>query len=377
MITQWLEDRYEAYLANLEHLVNIDSGTHHHAGVVEVMEWIAGFLTTNGIAVERHWDGNQLICVSASVHPGASRASSVLLLGHCDTVFPQGEVQRRPFRMADGMAYGPGVADMKSGLLMNAYLLMAWQEMGNREVTLTALFTCDEEIASPRSTQVVEAMCLRHQTVFNAEPARPNGNVVTGRKGCVFFDIEIEGRPAHAGVDFFSGVSAIHALSRKVRSLETLTNEAQGITLNVGLIRGGLSVNTVAPSAFAGVDLRVRDFEQRQRCLSEIRRICEDNPLGERTAMTIKGEFKPFVQTEGSRLLAEKYLKTSLEEKLPVQGQFTGGCSDSGTASACGCDVICGVGPIGGGFHTQDEYIRLDSILKKATILFKTISSLE
>ena len=158
--------------------------------------------------------------------------------------------------------------------------------------------------------------------------------------------------------------------------MEQLIDPDEGITLNVGLIRGGLSVNTVAPSAVAGVDLRIHNMEQREKCLSEVARICAISLQGETATWKVRGEFKPFVQSEGSRRLAEKYLEISVTEGIPVKGEMTGGCSDSGIASECGCDVICAVGPSGGGFHTPEEYVRLDSVAGKAAVLFKTLETL-
>lgn len=153
--------------------------------------------------------------------------------------------------------------------------------------------------------------------------------------------------------------------------MEQLIDPDEGITLNVGLIRGGLSVNTVAPSAVAGVDLRIHTMAQRERCLSEVARICATSLQGETASWSVRGEFKPFVQSEGSRLLAEKYLEISVTEGIAVKGEVTGGCSDSGIAAECGCDVICAVGPSGGGFHTPEEYVRLDSVVGKAKVLLE------
>ncbi|AIJ44425.1 hypothetical protein O987_01140 [Comamonas testosteroni TK102] len=372
----WMQERFDDYVRQLESLVNIDSGSYHKAGVSKVLDWVAGYLDGLGIEVQRLQDGGRLVCVRATVHPGASRERSALLLGHCDTVFPEGEAQRRPFRVDGPVAYGPGVADMKAGVLMNAYLLQAWQAMGDKGTTLSALFTCDEEIGSPQSGAFIEATCRQHRYAFNSEPGRPNGNVVVGRKGGVFFDVQVQGKAAHAGANFYSGISAISALAKKIQSMEQLIDPDEGITLNVGLIRGGLSVNTVAPSAVAGVDLRIHTMAQRERCLSEVARICATSLQGETASWSVRGEFKPFVQSEGSRLLAEKYLEISVTEGIAVKGEVTGGCSDSGIAAECGCDVICAVGPSGGEFHTPEEYVRLDSVVGKAKVLFRTLKTL-
>ena len=372
----WFDPQFDDYVAHLETLVNLDSGSYQRQGVAKVLNWIADFLAADGIEVHRHHTKDLLTCVSSTVNPGQARDQAVLMLGHCDTVFPAGEATRRPFRVEGTTAHGPGVADMKAGVLMNAYLLRAWHRLGRRDLQVSALFTCDEEIGSLASSPVIEALCREHRYVFNAEPGRPNGNVVIGRKGGVFFEVDVRGKAAHAGGNFYDGISAISALGKKIGALEQLIDRDEGITLNVGLIEGGQSVNTVAPHAKAGVDLRIRTLEQREKCLTEIARICTTSVIGESTTWAIRGEFKPFVQSAGSKALAERYLATSLAHGVMVQGEITGGCSDSGIAAACGCDVVCAVGPAGGGFHTPNEYVRLETVVPKATVLFNTMMGL-
>jgi glutamate carboxypeptidase len=372
----WFQAQFADYVSYLETLVNLDSGSYQREGVARVLQWVADFLSADGLVVQRHLSDGVLSGVVATVNPGQARAQSALLLGHCDTVFPAGEATRRPFRVEGTTAHGPGVADMKAGILMNAYLLRAWHRMGRPDLQLSALFTCDEEVGSLASAPLIEAMCREHRYVFNAEPGRPNGNVVIGRKGGVFFEINVQGKAAHAGGNFYDGISAISALGKKMGELEQLIDRDEGITLNVGLIEGGQSVNTVAPHAKAGVDLRIHTLEQRERCLTEVARICNSSVIGETATWAIRGEFKPFVQSEGSKQLAERYLATSLAHGVMVQGEMTGGCSDAGIASACGCDVVCAVGPAGGGYHTEHEYVRLDTVVPKASVLFNTLMSL-
>lgn len=373
----WFEGQFEQYVRDLETLVNIDSGSAHQEGVQQVFAWLEDFFKQRQIACERHHDGGTWAALSATVGQASARERQVLLLGHCDTVFPVGEAVRRPFTVKDGIGYGPGVADMKAGVLMNAYLLWGWQQFGRSDLALSGLFTSDEEIASPRSAQAVAAFSSRSAYVFNSEPGRPNGNVVTGRRGGMFFGLDIQGRAAHAGNNFYEGISAITSLADKIGQMVKLTSREEDVTVSVGLVRGGVSVNTVAPSASAEIDVRVPDMARRDRYHALLGAICSDNRLGETSALTLKGEFKPFVQSEASKCLAELYLSTSVEQGLAVQGQFTGGCSDSGIASDCGAAVICAVGPIGGSYHTESEYVDLGSVVPKASILFNTMQELE
>src|SRR5690606_38297311 len=169
--------------------------------------------------------------------------------------FSQGEASRRPFRIENGRAYGPGVSDMKAGLVMNAFVLAAFRKFG-APVPVVGLITSDEEIGSPSSRPIIEAAAREARAVLNAEPGRPGGNVVTGRKGGVFMRMTIEGRPAHSGGNFENGISAIGELAHKIVAIHKLTDLTKGTTLNVGIVRGGEALNMVAPSAEAELDLR-------------------------------------------------------------------------------------------------------------------------
>ncbi len=160
-------------------------------------------------------------------------------MGHRDTVFPDGEAARRPFSVRDGIAYGPGVADMKAGLVMNCFILAAFAKFGGAPAPLVGLFTGDEEIGSPEGRAVIETEARRARVVFNSEPGRVSGNVVTGRKGGVFMSFHITGKAAHSGANFSDGISAIEELAGKIQAIHALTDLERGITLNVGLVSGG------------------------------------------------------------------------------------------------------------------------------------------
>src|SRR5262245_59236411 len=190
-ILDWLAGQRTAMLALLETLVNTDSGSYDKAGVDAVGGHIREFLSGNGIATEVTPDTRFGDAISATVGHGGNRP--ILLMGHRDTVFPKGEPTRRPFRVEDGRAYGPGVADMKSGLVMNCFVLAAINRFGGVRAPVTALFTGDEEIGSPFSRPVIEQYARAARAVFNSEPGRGPGAVVTGRKGGVFMRFEIPG----------------------------------------------------------------------------------------------------------------------------------------------------------------------------------------
>jgi glutamate carboxypeptidase len=295
-------------------------------------------------------------------------------MGHRDTVFPAGEAARRPFTVQGGIAYGPGVADMKAGLVMNCFVLAAFARFGSAPAPLVGLFTGDEEIGSPEGRAVVEAEARGARAVFNSEPGRVSGNVVTGRKGGVFMRLRIAGKAAHSGGSFTDGISAIEELARKIQAIHALTDLDRGVTLNVGLVRGGQSVNTVAPWAECEIDLRYVHAEDREEAMAAIGRIIERAGVpGTRAELAVQGEFLPMAQSPESRRLFELYVDAAAATGFAVAGEFTGGCADSGFADRVGAPVVCAVGPVGGKAHTEDEFLRLETLVPRAQAVARAV----
>jgi len=267
---------------------------------------------------------------------------------------------------------------MKAGLVMNCFVLAAFAKFGGSPAPLVGLFTGDEEIGSPEGRPVIEAEASRARAVFNSEPGRPSGNVVTGRKGGVFMVMRITGKAAHSGGNFKEGISAIEELARKVQAIHALTDLDRGITLNVGLVSGGQSVNTVAPWAEGQIDLRYIHPADRDEIMAAISGIVERSFVpGTRAELSIKGEFLPLTQTPSAKRLFEVYVAAAAESGLQVDGEFAGGCADSGFTAAVGAPTICAVGPIGGKAHSPDEYLELDSMVPRAQACARAILSLE
>jgi glutamate carboxypeptidase len=375
--SEWIKGQRENMLSLLADIVNIDSGSFDKPGVARVFRRLEAFFLGQGLQVSPHFVDGVEAAISVTVNAGSTVGRPVLLMGHCDTVFPEGEAARRPFRIEGGRAYGPGVADMKSGIVMNAFLLAALAHSAEPAPEVTGLFTCDEEIGSPLSKSVIEPFARKAGFVFNAEPGRPSGNVVTGRKGGVFFGVEIEGKAAHSGANFAEGISAISELAHKVVALDALTDLDKGVTVNVGLVSGGLSVNTSAPSAKAAIDLRIFDLDQRESLVGRIRCICDKSFIqGTRSTLNITGEFRPFVPTPQSQQLFELYQAELGALGHKAEGEFSGGCADSGVTSSLGAITLCGTGPVGGKFHTTHEYCEVDTIVPRGLAVLHTIARL-
>ena len=377
-ICDWLAANAREMLGLIEEVVNIDSGTYDKAGVDAVGDRFIrhyqerGFLTR----IEPHETYGNAIHIRLDDTP--SNEKPILLMGHRDTVFPKGEAKKRRFRIENGRAYGPGVADMKAGLVMNAFVLEAFKKFGGAPAPLAGLITSDEEIASPSSRPVIERVAREARCVFNSEPGRPTGNVVTSRKGGIFLRFEVFGKAAHSGGNFEKGISAIGELAHKIVAIHALTDLKRGITLNVGLVSGGQSVNTTAPHAEGRIDLRYVKPADRGPILAAIQSIIDTATVpGTTASIEITGEFMPLAQSVESEALFSTYAGASRDLGLTVAGEFSGGCADSGLTAAVGCPTICAVGPVGGNAHTAEEYLEINSIVPRAQALALAILRLE
>ena len=380
-VTAWLATRKEAMVALLREMVDTDSGSYDKAGVDRAGQVLARFHERNGLEVEIVPDARYGDAVKARLpNPTANDQRPVLLLGHRDTVFPKGEPERRPFTIKGSRAYGPGVADMKAGLVIEAFVAAAFAECGGLPAPLLMLTTSDEEIASPSSRPIIEAAARESRCVFNAEPSRlPVGtefardrkqSVTSGRKGGVFMRAEFTGKAAHSGANYEKGASAIVDLGHKIPKLQGLTDLERGVTVNVGLIGGGQTVNTIAPHAWCEIDLRYVTAAQRDELVGAIRAIVETPVVpGTTGALTIKGEFVPLERSPESAALFEAYREAAAGYGIAVNAEFTGGCADSGFTAAQGCPTLCSVGPIGGMAHTPDEFLEVDNIVPAAQVL--------
>ena len=378
----WLA-RHEAGIAELlQRLVDADSGTYDKSGVDAAGAILTEFWRAQGLEVRTH--PHLTFGDGISGHLAAADGSTdrpILLLGHRDTVFPKGEPSRRPFHVANGRGYGPGVADMKSGLAIEAYVIAAFAACGRSHAPITMLTTSDEEIASPSSRPLIEDFARNSRVVFNAEPSRvadalaSAGNrqtqvITRQRKGGVFLKAEVTGKAAHSGAHYDRGRSAILDLAQKVAPLHALTDLPRGVSVNVGIIGGGQTVNTIAPSAFAEIDLRYVEPAQRAGMIDAIRAIVERPVVDGTSAMlTISGEFLPLTESDDSRRLLDIYTRAGARLGIEVTAEFTGGCADSGLTAAVGCPTLCSLGPMGGGGHTPDEYVEMASLLTAAQTL--------
>lgn len=372
-VLDWLSQSHDDMVELLRKIVNIDSGSYNKAGVDAVSRILREYLELHKVSCVVRPNDIYGDCMHAFVkHEMGLEAKPVVLMGHCDTVFPIGTASERPFRIEGDLAYGPGVADMKAGLVINTFVLAALARTGV-SVPIVGLYTSDEEIASPSSRSFIEEHMTNARAVLNAEPGRPSGNVVTGRKGAIFVDIEVVGKAAHSGGNHHEGCSAIEAMCRKVIKLHRLTDYELGTTVNVGLVNGGSSVNTVAQVATASIDIRFMSMETMSVVKEQLLEILSEVEISGTSARIVnERNFLPLVQSDGSKTMFKQYVKAAREIGYDVGGEFTGGSADSGFTAAAGVPTLCATGPVGGNVHTAEEWLKINTLVPRAKAIALT-----
>ncbi len=364
-----------AFLADLERLVNLDCGSYSRDGVNEVATWTAGFLARLGGEVTRHPDRDGVLGDTVEAvfrgEPGAPRA---LLVGHMDTVFPEGTAAARPFAIRDGRATGPGVTDMKSGLLTLLHGLEAALAAGALPYErLTVIANPDEEIGSPASTPHIARVARASDVAFSLECARANGDIVSSRKGTGDYVMTVHGRAAHAGVEPEKGRSAILAAAHLVVGLHGLTGRWPGVTCNVGVVEGGTRPNVVAERAVLQVDLRAVDRASMEAADAAIRALAAEPAVpGVAVEVDLRHRHWPMEKLpRAGRLVA---LAQGLAGGLgfDVRDAATGGASDANTTAGLGVPSLDGLGPVGGMDHSPEEWLDVASIVPR-TALFAAL----
>ena len=365
-------ERVPAYLADLETLVNIDCGSYTPEGVNRVADAVVGHLSRLGAAVERIGgraapDGRPV--GDLVIGRLAGNGPRLLLIGHMDTVFEPGTAAARPFRVEGGRALGPGVSDMKGGLLAGLTALAAAQAAGHHP-SVTFVANPDEEIGSPFSGPVIRDLAAGHDAALVLECARANGDIVSARKGIAEMVVTVHGRAAHAGVEPEKGRSAILAASRLVESLHALNGRWPTVTCNVGIIAGGTRPNVVAESCRLEVDLRAANSNEFGEATTAAAEIIAAPSVPDTTAeQQVIASHPPMEKSAASERLVELARHIGSELGFEVRDALTGGASDANTTAAAGLPTLDGLGPIGGDDHAPPEWLDLASVAPRTTLL--------
>jgi glutamate carboxypeptidase len=371
-------ERYDT-VARLSRLVQIESPSRDKEALDVLATVLAKRLVELGAAVEvipNPQGGDHVV----GRFGGTTEMRPALVLGHFDTVWPKGTIEKMPFRLDDsGRAFGPGVFDMKGGLVVFLEVMEFLKEHKHvLDRPVCVLFTSDEEIGSPTSRGLIEELAREAAYALVLEPALADGGLKTSRKGVGRFRLEIEGKAAHAGVAPEAGKSAIVELAHQIVRLQELQDLAAGTTINVGVIQGGTTSNVVPAHAWAEIDVRVATAAEKariERALSGL------EPVNPKIRLTISGSFNrpPMERTESVASLFEQarriYRTSALGDEL-TEGS-SGGGSDGNFTAALGVPTLDGLGPRGGGAHADDEHVLLSSIPERAALLYLLLQGLK
>jgi glutamate carboxypeptidase len=354
-------------LETIEALVRLESPTGDKAAVDRCGAELATRLEAIGGRVSR------IKTSSAGDHLraefGDPGSPQVLLLGHFDTVWDVGQLERMPFGRDGDRLSGPGVFDMKGGIALGMLATRAVYEVGQNDAPrIVMLWTTDEETGSHTSRALLETEAARSAAVLVLEPALPGGALKTSRKGCGEYDVVVRGIPAHAGVDPSKGVSAIRELARQILAIETLQDLERGVSVNVGTITGGSRVNVVAEEARARVDARAPTRADADRIDAAMRSL---TPHLAGARLEVSGGFgrPPMERTEGVAELYALAQEAGRELGVDVKEGSTGGGSDGNFCAALGIPTLDGLGAPGDGAHALHEHVIVPELAPRAALI--------
>ena len=299
----------------------------------------------------------------------------ILVLSHLDTVHPLGFIERLPFKIEGDSAFGPGIYDMKGGAYIAHHAFHALCADGNRPpLGITHMFTSDEEIGSPTSRALIEKEGRKAKYVLVTEPARDGGKIVTGRKGVGRFQVFIKGVPAHAGSRPEDGRSAVRELANVIQTLEGMNDLARGVTVNVGVVRGGTRPNVTPEEAYAEIDLRVPSFKDADEFVGKILGLKSKT---DGVTITVSGELNrpPYEKGNAGASLYEHAKTLASEIGFELIDTYTGGGSD-GNFTAPYTGTLDGLGVDGKGAHTHYEQLYVSSLAPRARLLYRLYQTL-
>lgn len=367
----------ETYLDELRPLIDVDCGTYTLDGIANIAAQLTEKYQQMG-----GWDIKEIDCGKAGIglevrnKPDAEQID-ILFIGHMDTVFPVGTVAERPMSVDDTKAYGPGVSDMKSGLLNIVYAMRTLSKEQRDELSICICMNPDEETGSADSEQWIKSLGNKSRYVMVAEAARADGGLVKARKGSACYKIAYKGVAAHAGNDPQNGRSAITEMAHWVLALNELTNFDSGTTLNVGVASGGTGFNIVPDSATAMLDVRFWSNEEYAEIETKLEAMAK-KPFVDGVQVTLSREaYKPSMvpsaQTEQFMQLVEQ---AATELAIDINWKEVGGGSDANNTAILGVPTLDGFGPIGAGFHSDQEYLELESIKPRIELMIRVIEKI-
>ena len=374
-----IASRYDQFIKDLETVVNIDSGSHY----VEGLDQVAGFFQERfdqiGWKTTRHaFDGGKVPCLEVSNRwlDGEDAAFDLLFVGHMDTVFKKGTAASRPFSKDDKRAYGPGVCDMKGGLVTMLHVAEVLKQTGVADnIAIAMAFNSDEEIGSRISRPWYEGLAINSRCVFVFEPWRATGERLLHRKGGGVFHVTCHGRAAHAGVAPEDGANAVIELAHQILAIKDLARIDRGTTVNVTVISGGTAANVIPDKAKASVDVRIAEADESIRIGDGFQALSRSVQTPDVRVEVAGGINRmPMVPSEKTLQLWEQIKTIGEAIGIDMRLTSTGGCSDGNFTASLGIPTIDAMGIRGGGAHSLDEYIELDSIVPNVHLMCEIVN---
>jgi glutamate carboxypeptidase len=368
-ILSYLQQRRHDMVDLLQRLARAESPSDNPAAVAPVLQLLASELEQAGLSVRRFRGRVSAGMLFGRPRGRAKNTPRQLLVGHCDTVWPVGTVRQMPVRVEGETIRGPGVFDMKGGLVQMLYALRAVRDLELRSPAASVVvINSDEELGSPDSTPLIGRLARRAARAFILEPAFGRaGKLKTARKASGGFTIIIKGRAAHAGVNPEEGASAILEMSYQIQKLFALNDAARGITVNVGTIDGGLRSNVIAAEVRASVDARVRTRQDAADVEAAIRGLRPVNPA---TTIEVEGGIaqQPMEPLPRNQALWRTAQELGRRLGLELDQAAVGGASDGNTTSQYTA-TLDGLGAVGDGAHAFHEQAQIPQMVERCALL--------
>ncbi len=365
----------EPMLLCLRQAVRIESPSNSKAGVDRLADFFARQFRQHGGEARILGHAKAGSAVSAQFWNGKRGAHPILLLGHLDTVWEEGTLAHMPFRVRNGRAYGPGIFDMKSGIVCALWAIRALQAMNVVPARPVRFFlNSDEEVASNAFRREMQEEARQAWAVLVLEPAAPGGALKTSRKGVGEFKLTVHGRAAHAGIDPGAGVNAISELARQLLRLEKLARPRQGLTLSVGRIEGGTRPNVVPERATAWVDVRISRLQDREKIEKKIFGL---TPIHPKARLEIEGGInRPPMERRMAAGLFRQARELGRQMGIEIEEASTGGGSDGNFTAALGIPTLDGLGGVGDGAHARHEHVIIRELPRRSALLAALIATL-
>lgn len=378
-VIDYIDSSRQEMLALWEKLVNVESAKDHKAGIDAIITDIETILKTEGFRTKQvsyQQAGNALVAEFGDVE----KDKPIIFIGHVDTVFPKGFLEKHPFKIENGKAFGPGILDMKGGVVAILYVVKALRAAGYNKHPFKVIIVGDEESAHIHSD--AKSLLLEETRnglyAFNTETGNPENNLAIGRAGGSAYELEVRGVASHTGIDWKSGRNAIIELAHKMIEIDAASNFEAGYTYNVTIVEGGSAVNTCPDYAKATIGTRCQTKAQQDMMHQKLEEIASQTVIdGTETALTYLGGFDPMEATEGNKELFGIIQKTAQELEIPIPSAVVSqGSSDSAYSTVAGVPTVCALGPVGEGNHTPHEYAVVESLFERSKLLAVTVLNL-